>query len=151
MEGLLDPALSHRFSVLFLRAGRLPYLGDIFFQRVSGLSSEVQLDTINEGGQNLHAYRVPGRIGYGNLILERGYTLLSPLRGEFLNTFSRFQFVPSQVIVTLMNGTGIPLGAWVFEKAYPVKWSIADLDAQDGKVVIDSMELAYTRYQAITL
>lgn len=145
-----NPALSHRFSVLFFRAGRAAYVTDFAFQRVSGINSEVQLETINEGGQNLYAHRVPGRINYGNLVLERGYTLGSPLTLEFLNTFSRYQFVPSRVLVMSHDDTGIPIGAWSFEKAYPVKWSLSDFDAQDSKVLVDTMEVAYTRYQAIT-
>ncbi len=146
-----DPALSHRFGVFFFRGGRIPLVTDFMFQRVGGLSSEVQVDAINEGGQNLFPHRLPGRISYGNLALERGFALLSPLTWEFINTFTRHQFIPSSVLVVLLGDAGMPLASWVFEKAYPVKWSFSDLEAQDSKVFVDSMELAYTRYQTITI
>ncbi len=145
-----NPALSHRFSVVFFRGGHIPYVTDFAFQRVSGINAEVQLETINEGGQNLYSHRLPDKISYSNLVLERGYALASPLTLEFLNTFSRYQFIPSKVLVMLHDATGIPIGAWNFEKVYPVKWSLSDFDAQDSKVLVDSMELAYTRYQALT-
>ena len=60
---------------------------------------------------------------------------------------SLFKFSPSNVIVTLFSDAKVPLAAWIFIKAYPVKWSTADLDASEGKVVIETMELAYTRMQ----
>ncbi len=145
-----NPALSHRFSVIFQRGGKVPFVTDFAFQRVSGFNAEVGLETINEGGQNLYAHRVPGKMTYGNLSLERGYALGSPMTMEFLNTFSRYQFIPSKVLVILFNETGIPIGAWRFDKVFPVKWSLSDFEASDSKVLVDTMELAYTRYQPLT-
>lgn len=154
-----NPALSHRFGVFFLAGGLLPNPIDFRFQRVSGISTEVQLETINEGGQNLYAHRLPSKVSYNNLILERGYctsTVPSPLNLEFNDTFSRFKFHPCDVLVTLFNEVGgsstpVPIGAWIYKKAYPVKWSVSDLDAQANSVVVDTMELAYTRFQILRI
>ncbi|MCG8700913.1 MAG: phage tail protein [Bacteroidales bacterium] len=149
-----NPALSHRFGVFFLAGGILPNPIDFRFQKVSGLSTEVQLETINEGGQNLFAHRLPTRANYNNLVLERGYStsvIPSPLNLDFINTFSRFKFNPSHVFVMLFNETGIPIGSWLFTQAYPVRWSVSDLDAQANSVVIDSMELAYTRFRILRI
>ncbi len=148
------PELSHRFGVFFFAGGLIPNPIDIRFQRVSGISTEVQLETINEGGQNLHAHRLPNRVGYNNLVLERGYVasrIPSPLNLEFNLAFSRFKFYPSNVLVTKFNEAGNPIGAWLFFKAYPVKWSMSDLDAQSNSVAVDTMELAYTRFQIMRI
>jgi len=152
-----EPTLSHRFGVFFLAGGAIPNPIDLRFQKVSGISTEVQLETINEGGENLHAHRMPKRMSYNNLVLERGYAasslaigkLRSPLNIEFNAAFSFFQFNPSDVLVTLFNEEGIPIGGWLFVKAYPVKWSVSDLDAQSNSVAIDTMELTYTRFQIL--
>lgn len=149
-----DPALSHRFGVFFFIGGVLPNPIDFRFQRVSGLNTEVQLETVNEGGENLHAHRLPGKITYNNLVLERGYStgvVPSPLNLEFNLTLSTFKFFPSNVVVMLFNEAGIPIGSWHFMKAYPVKWSVSDLDAGSNSVLIDTMELAYTRFQTIRI
>jgi phage tail-like protein len=144
-----NPILSHRFGVFFFAGGLIPNPIDFKFQRVSGLSSEIQLDTVNEGGQNLYSHRLPTKVQYNNLILERGYTIGSPLNIEFNIALSKFQFQPSNVLVTVYNEIGIPVGAWLYMKAYPVKWSLSDLDAQSNSVAIDTMELAYSRFQII--
>lgn len=149
-----NPALSHRFGVFFMSSSAIPNPLDFRFQKVSGLSTEVQLDTVNEGGQNLYTHRLPGKIGYNNLVLERGYSsspIPSSITVQFNYTFSTFKFNPFKVLVMLFSESGIPLGTWMFENAYPVKWSVSDLDAQNSSVLIDSMEIAYTRFQAIRL
>ncbi len=149
-----EPALSHRFGVFFLIGGLLPNPIDLRFQKVRGISTEVQLETINEGGQNLYAHRMPKKIGYNNLVLERGYIaseIPSPLNIEFNAAFSFFKFYPSDVLITMFNEEGIPIGGWLFQKAYPVKWSVSDLDALSNSVALDSMELAYTRFQILRM
>jgi phage tail-like protein len=72
----------------------------------------------------------------------------SPLNLEFNATMSLFKFVTSNVLVTLLAEDKAPLAAWLFLKAYPVKWSTSDLSAEPA-LVIDTMELAYTRMQVL--
>lgn len=146
-----DVILGFRFGVFFFAGGAVPNPLDIRFQRVSGLSAEVNLKTVDEGGQNLYSHRLPERINYGNLVLERGMVVGSPLNIEFNVTMSLFKFYPSNVLVTLFNEDKVPLAAWLFIKAYPVKWSTSDLDAKEGAVLIDTMELAYTRMQILRI
>ena len=144
-----NPPLSHRFGVFFFAGGVIPNPIDIRFQKVSGLSAEVSLSEINEGGQNLYRHRIPEKINYSNLVLERGMVIGSPLNIEFNVALSLFKFAPSNIMVTLFNEKSIPLAGWFFTKAYPVKWSVSDFDAEANGVVIDTMELAYTRFQII--
>jgi phage tail-like protein len=148
---MVDLHLSFRFGVFFFAGGVIPNPLDIRFQKVSGLSAEVNLESHPEGGQNLYTHRLPNRISYGNLVLERGMVVGSPLSIEFNAALSLFEFVPSNVIVTLFSETSTPLAAWLFIRAYPVKWSTSDLDAGSESVVIDTMELAYARMQALRI
>ena len=143
-----DPILGMRFSVLFLAGGVVPNPLDIRFQRVSGLSAEVETETVSEGGQNLYTQKLPRGIKYNNLVLERGMVVGSPLNLEFNAAMSLFKFATSNVLVTLLGEDRQPLAAWLFLKAYPVKWSTSDLSAEPA-LVIDTLELAYTRMQAL--
>jgi phage tail-like protein len=147
----LSLPLNHRFGVYFFAGGIIPNPIDIYFQKVSGLSMNMEVDTIGEGGQNLYSHRIPKKISYGNLVLERGVPFVSPLGLEFNAAFSLFKFAPSNVLITLFNEDSIPVMSWMFTKAYPVKWSMSDLDASGSSLVIDTMELAYTRFQLIKL
>jgi phage tail-like protein len=137
-----------RFGVLFLAGGLIPNPLDIRFQKVSGLSVEVETEPVSEGGQNLYTQRLPKGIKYNNLVLERGMVVGSPLNLEFNATMSLFKFATSNVLVTLLDESKAPLAAWLFLKAYPVKWSTSELNAEPA-LVIDTMELSYTRMQVL--
>jgi phage tail-like protein len=145
------PPLGFRFGVLFFAGGVLQNPLDIFFQKVSGLGSSVETITVEEGGQNLYVQALPKRIKYQNLVLQRGLVTLSPLAADFNSTMSEFKFNPANVLVTLLDNTRIPIAGWLFMKAYPVKWSISDLDATANNVVIESMELTYQSMQVMRI
>ncbi len=146
-----NPPLGFRFSVVFLAGGAIPNPVDIFFQKVSGLGSSVETIKVEEGGQNLYTQVLPKKIQYENLVLERGLAVLSPLGLEFNVSMSRFKFKPSNVLVILLDNTRIPIASWLFMKAYPLKWSVSDLDATSNSVVIEHMELAYQNMQVLRI
>jgi phage tail-like protein len=148
---LNGPPLGFRFAVFFLAGGVGPNPVDIRFQRVSGLAASVETLTVAEGGQNLYTHRLPKKVGYGNLLLERGFVVGSALNLEFNAAMSLFKFVPSNVMVTLFGEDALPLAAWMFVKAYPVRWATADLSASDEKVLIDTLELSYARMQVLSI
>ena len=147
----MDLILGFRFGVFFFAGGVIPNPLDIRFQKVSGLSAEVKTTPLSEGGQNLYTHRLPEKIDYKNLVLERGMVVGSPLNLEFNLLMSLFKFYPSNVLVTLFNAEQIPVAGWLFIKAYPVKWATSDLDAAEKALVIDTLELANTRMQIMRI
>jgi phage tail-like protein len=151
LDQLTGAPLGHRFAVFFFVAGVLPNPLDIRFQKVSGLQSKIETRTVQEGGQNLYTHRLPVRVGYDNLVLERGFVVGSALNIEFNAAMSLFKFLPSNVMVTLFSEDAIPLAAWMFIKAFPVRWATAELDGSSDKILIDTLELAYTRMQALRI
>jgi phage tail-like protein len=151
LDQLTGPPLGFRFAVFFLARGVLPNPLDIRFQRVSGISATIETRPVNEGGQNLYTHRLPRKIGYGNLVLERGFVVGSQLNLEFDAAMSLFKFTPSNVLVTLFGENAIPLAGWLFVSAYPVRWATADLLASSDQILIDTLELAYTRMQPLRL
>lgn len=144
-----DPPMGFRFAVVFFALGVIPNPLDIKFQKVSGLSSEIQTTYHREGGQNMFQHRLPTGMKHGNLVLERGLVVGSPLNIEFLATLSLFKFLTGNVLITLLNKDALPLAAWMFEKTYPVKWKVSDLDAESSSLAIDTLELAYSRFQIL--
>jgi phage tail-like protein len=138
--------LGFRFRVDFL-AGRKGL--DIRFQKVSGLSREVETTPLVEGGENLYSLCLPERIKHDNLILERGLVVDSRLSDRFNEAMSLFKFAPSDVLVTLLGESREEIIAWLFMRAYPVKWSVSDLDASAPSIVIETLELAYARMRVI--
>lgn len=153
------PPVGYYFVVNFLHGG---IIGDPFnitgllsmdmkFQKVSGITAEVETKKVKEGGENLFSHKLPQGVTYNNLILERGMVIGSLLNVEFNVAMSTFQFTPSNVIVSLLDETDFPIANWVFRRAYPVKWSVSDLDASQNSVIIEKMELAYSRFQSVRI
>ena len=148
---MADLHLGFRFGVFFFVAGVVPNPIDIRFQKVSGIEATVKTRGLPEGGQNLYTQKLPEGIEYGNLVLERGMVVGSPLNIEFNVAMSLFEFLPSNVLVVLFGEDEVPIAAWLFIKAYPVKWSTSALDAEQKSLVIDTMELAYSRMQILRI
>jgi len=146
---MATPILGMRFAVLFMVGGAVPNPIDLRFAKVSGLEMRVETETVTEGGQNLYTQQLPQRISHGNLTLERGMVVGSPLNLEFNAAFSAFRFAPCNVLVSLLADDRVPLAAWLFMKAWPVRWATSDLDAGQPGLVIDTMELAYGRMQML--
>lgn len=146
---MTTPIIGMRFAVLFMTGGVVPNPLDLRFSKVSGLSMTVETESLAEGGQNLYTQQLPRSVSHGNLVLERGMVVGSPLNIEFNASLSTFKFITSNVLVTLLSEDSLPMAAWLFMKAWPVKWSTSDLDATTPGLVIDTMELAYARMQVL--
>lgn len=146
-----NPPVGFYFLVTFLKPDTPINFFDIRFERVSGMSSEIETMEIKEGGENLFTHRLPNRVTYNNLVLERGMiTSFSPLNLEFNVVMTTMKCTPSNVLILVLNEKQQklnPIAGWIFKKAYPIKWSISDLDANKSEVIIETMELAYTRFQ----
>lgn len=147
----LGMPLAHRFGVFFFVAGVVPDPLDIRFQRVSGLSTRVETEPMNKGGRNIITKRVPKRLAYDNLVLERGYVVGSPLSIQLNDVMNEFKFFRSDVLITLFNEDAVPISAWMFKEAFPVRWSTADLNAQEDRILIDTLELSFTRMLTVRL
>jgi phage tail-like protein len=143
--------LGFRFGVFFFVGGVLPNPLDIRFRRVSGLSMTVQTEEMNEGGQGIYTQRLPTSIQHENLVLERGLVVGSPLNVDLAKTMTAFKFTTSNVLVTLFDEGSAPVAAWLLLKAYPVKWSTSNLDADEKELVIDTLELTYGRIQVLRI
>jgi phage tail-like protein len=144
-----NPPVGFYFMVTFFAGGIVPNPLDIRFQKVSGITSTIETESVREGGENLFVHELPTRVTYDNLILERGKVILSPLNLEFNVAMSSMSLLPSNVLVMLLNQKDIPVAGWLFQHAYPVKWSTSDLDATQNAIVIDTMELRYSRLQRL--
>lgn len=127
--------------------------GDMRFQSVSGLSAEVDVETVAEGGENRFSHRFPKPVKYSNLVLKRGMMVGSGLITWFQDSVQNFNFSPRDITVQLLGPPedagkeGIVLEQWSFIKAWPVKWQISDFDATQNQLVIETIEFAYQYFE----
>lgn len=136
-----------RFAVDFDGADLAPSAADLQFQEVSGLSAELDVVTLAEGGENRFAHRLPGRVKHGNLVLKRGHVADSSLLRWFEEAAAGVGVRPVDVTVKLIDARGTPLEQWHFVRAWPVKWSLSGFDATQNGYVVDTIELAYRRVE----
>jgi len=123
------------------------------FQEVSGLSVEVETETLREGGENRFEYKLPKRAKYPNLILKRGLLKGSAFLDWFksaMNTYfivAVYDFKPADITITLLDEADEPVAVWNVVQAYPLKWSMSDLRSSENAVVVESIELAYQYFE----
>lgn len=136
-----------RFEGLLLKYPALPDLG---FQEVGGLSVEIGVEEYAEGGENRFKHRMPNPVSYPNLTMKRGMMISSQAAKWFKDAVEGFQFEANDITVILMNENHLPLQAWNFINAWPVKWSIEGLNAMENTLVIESIEFAYQYFRRIS-
>jgi len=142
----LYPAVAHRFEVSFFEDFQ-KFPVDMRFQRISGLSQQMDVTSFREGGNNVGSVHFPERVTHGNLVLERGVMKRTNLSAAFDDALQGFRSRFMTVTVLLLNDVDKPLCSWVFSEAMPVSWSTGDLDASSNNVLINTLELAYSRMQ----
>jgi len=141
------PPLGFHFKVEF--NGISTKENDIQFQSVAGLSVDIETEEFAEGGENRFKHKFPVRSKFPNLVLKRGMVTDSKLIDWCRDAIESFQFDPIDLTVKLLNEEHEPLITWNVVHAYPVKWSVADLNAEESKVLLETVELSYNYFKLI--
>ncbi|BAY84779.1 phage tail protein [Calothrix parasitica NIES-267] len=131
-----DPFMSYNFAV---EIGGVVVGG---FSEVSGLSSEIELESYQEGGLNSYVHKFPKHTTYPNLVLSRG--LIN------IDLFYIWYQATNQGLIQQLNGTvlllnnqQIPVMWWSFKNAYPVKWDGPQLNASSDEIAVEKIELVH--------
>lgn len=143
------PPVGFHFSVVFELFPQLP--SDFRFQSVEGLTVDVDTEDFKEGGENRFVHKLPTRTKYSDIVLKRGMFLGSGIVLWCRNAIESFNFQPTNVIITLLNADHVPLAAWYVVNAYPVSWSVSDFNAEENKVVIESIKLRYNYFKTLRI
>lgn len=112
------------------------------FTQVTGLEREVQTEDFREGGRNDYTHKLATVTKYQNLSLKRGIADATEL-WQWHQDVINGKIERRQVNVVLLDSLGNVKWRWVFEKAYPVKWSGAELNASTNAVFVESVEFAH--------
>jgi phage tail-like protein len=139
------PPLGFHFKVEVL--GLPSVADDLRFTEVAGLSFEVAAEEVPEGGENRYVQKYPGRTKYTDLVLKRGLLKSSEVWNWVERCVDTLQIEPKDVNVTLLNEAHEPLMTWHLVKAWPVKWSVSDLNAANNSFVVESLQLSYQRFR----
>lgn len=119
------------------------------FAEVSGLSVEVEVEELSEGGQNHFVHRLPGRMRWPNIVLKRGVTdsdgLFEWFAGSSGAGFSaagnRLERRDGEIV--LVDAAARPLRRWSFTEAFPVRWTGPTFAATSTDVAMEELEIAH--------
>jgi phage tail-like protein len=137
-------AVNFHFSVVFSVGSKDV---DVKFQSVSGLDSTIETETIKEGGENRFEHIIPLRRKYGPLVLKRG--ILKPADSNLTkwlqDAFEHEIIRPlASVTINLLNEDHqTSLMYWTISNVWPRSWKIGELNAEQGTVLIETLELNY--------
>ena len=123
---------------------------DAMFQEVNGFNAELQTEEIKEGGENRYSQTLPVRAKYTSLVLKRGLIVNSAIVKWCKDAIENLDIQPITVVVTLLNEKNEPLLVYNFTNAWPKKWSVSDFNAQESKIVVETLELSYQYFRTVT-
>lgn len=117
---------------------------DMAFAEVTGIGAELPVEEVVDGCENHFVYRLPKPPKYKNLILKRALTVApSSVTLWAMEGVKNFRFSPCSVLVSILDKEHKPVKTWSFKKAYPVKLEFSALNAGQGEIMIETLELAY--------
>ncbi len=144
-----------------------PSVSDSSFQEVTGISSEMETEPVEEGGGG-YAYHLPKLVKYEPLTLKRGTAATtSDLVAWCSATMQNGSGLASPIntktiVVSLLIATAKYRGesvhdpskgeigpdvqsfpSWSFYNAYPVKWEVESFNSTKNEVAIEKIVLKY--------
>ena len=115
------------------------------YMEVSGLSSELEVMTYNEGGRNDRVHKLPTRMKHPNLVLKRGLTDVKDLQQWALESFMGPD--RKEITLTMYNQQLQKIRIWSFKNAYPVKWTGPAFNSAQSTVATEAIEIAHDGIQ----
>jgi phage tail-like protein len=126
--------------------GMATTLCDMEFAEVDGLEMTMEPKTVREGGNNTRLFHLPGPVSYGTLTLKRGMSQNQDIWIWFAavsDGTSRNAYA-SGVIRQNGRDPSVTNVSYELHGCLPVKVKAPSLNAKDGIVAIEELQIAYT-------
>ncbi len=142
-ETVVYPFTSFNFAVEVNVPGVSEKICNASFQECDGLEMTMDVKTIREGGNNGKQIRLTGPMNYGQLTLKRGMTETFDL-WKWASTLLTDRALRADAEVVLFATDGQTERArFVLSRCVPIKLKAPALNAKDGTIAIEEMQLAY--------
>jgi len=125
---------------------------DSEFQELSGLSMSLETQAVKEAGENRFTHQLPLPARADPLVLKRGLRSSSPLMEWCRKAIEEFSFSPRNLHVFLLDTEGgvaghpKPLMAWHLIHAYPTKWEVTGLNAENSEIAVETIQINYNYF-----
>jgi phage tail-like protein len=136
MPARKDPFKNYSFLV------EIDGIAQAAFTEVSGLSAAAEVIEYREGADVTSTRKLPGRIEYPNVRLERGITTSRELF-DWWKTVVDGTLQRRNVAIVLLDDARTEVLRWLLRDAWIAKFEVGRLRAKGNDVLIESIELAH--------
>ncbi len=146
------PPVSFYFNVVFQWGSQQATAS---FMEVSGLEMEIGTKGINplgnDGGQTLPT----GEIKHSNIVLKRPLEAIDREIAKWVKECFSFmvgknKIRPCLLIISLLDADGQPYASWECMQAFPIKWSLSPMNAEESKLSIETLTLTCKTLERIS-
>jgi phage tail-like protein len=137
------PFTAFNFRVTITLDGESAALCDAAFSECSGLELTAAVKTIRQGGDNARAIHLAGPVNYGQLTLKRGMTDTFDLWDWFQRVLTERHLRAKCQVAMLSSDRRRTNASFVLTGCMPLKLRVPTLDAKEGALAIEEMQIAY--------
>lgn len=137
------PFTAFNFAVEIVRDDAPDRLVNGSFSECDGLEITMEIKTIREGGGNNRQIRLGGAAAYGNLTLKRGMTASLDLWQWMADTLDNPALRANAEVVVFAPDGRTERARFILSHCMPLKVKAPPLNAKDGLVAIEELQLAY--------
>ena len=141
--GAPRPFVAFNFSIEINKGAEPAALCGAAFSECDGLEMTMEVKTIREGGNNGSQIRLTGPSAYGQLTLKRGMTDSFDLWTWFSDTLADPGLRAEVEVVILAADGQTERARFHATRCVPVKLKAPALNAKDGVIAIEELQLAY--------
>jgi phage tail-like protein len=139
------PFVTFNFGVEITMPGVSSPLCGASFSECDGLEMTMEVKTIREGGNNGRQIRLSGPLSFGQLVLKRGMTRDTDLWDWFSDSVNDPALRANAEVVVFSSEAGkfTAQKRFLLSGCVPVKLKAPALNAKDGLIAIEEMQIAY--------
>jgi phage tail-like protein len=142
-DAAVHPFTSFNFAVELRVPDVVERVCSAAFSECDGLEMTMEVKTIKEGGNLTRIARSAGPVGYGTLALKRGMTDSFDLWDWFAAVTRDPALRADGEVVLFAPDREAERARFVLERCLPVKLKAPALNAKDGVVAIEELQVAY--------
>ncbi len=143
------PFTAFNFAVEINRGTDGKPLVNAAFSECDGLEQTLEVKTIREGGGNDRQIRLSGPVAFGQLTLKRGMTAGFDLWTWFKDSLADPRLRADAEVVLLAADGSTERARFLLTRCLPIKIKAPALNAKDGQIAIEELQLVYETLQLV--
>jgi phage tail-like protein len=142
-ESVIYPFTAFNFSVEIHVDGVAMQVCDAAFSECDGLEMTMEVKTIREGGNNGRQIRLTGPLNFGTCTLKRGMSANTDLWDWFNLMLTNPSLRADAEVVNFAPDRTTERARFLLWRCVPVKLKAPPLNARDGMIAIEELQLSY--------